>query len=122
VWKAALGSDGAGRRWQEWLAGLPPLRTRTCRRHHDGHPDHDVIGRAAAEVCRAYRLRLVQYLTAAGRRDDPTDLPRQQVRCLQLSPLVRARKLRAVPPPVRGKGEIDDREFFLTTAPGAAGG
>jgi hypothetical protein len=86
VWKAALGSDGAGRRWQDWLAGLPPLRTRTCR-------------------------RLVVVTPHRRRRGAERD-----------GRLVRARKLRAVPPPVRGKGEIDDREFFLTTAPGAAGG
>ncbi len=90
--------------------------------HHDGHPDHDAVGRAAVVVCTAYRLRLVQYLTAAWRRDDPADLPRRPLRHLPLSPLVRARKLRAIPTPLRGRGQVCGREFFLTGAAGATDG
>jgi LmbE family N-acetylglucosaminyl deacetylase len=36
---------------------------------HDGHADHDAVGRAAAAVCHAYRARLVEYLVTSWSSD-----------------------------------------------------
>jgi LmbE family N-acetylglucosaminyl deacetylase len=82
---------------------------------HDGHPDHNAVGRAAEMVCRTYNLRLVRYLCGAwtwARRDD---LPWRHVRQFVMPDVVHARKNRAVrrPATVCPEEPVADREYFL---------
>jgi LmbE family N-acetylglucosaminyl deacetylase len=83
---------------------------------HDGHPDHNAVGRAAATVCRAYGVRLVEYLVAAWSSAATDDIPWPRVRQLPLPPLLQLRKLRAVSWPGPGANGVipGDRELYLT--------
>jgi hypothetical protein len=65
-------------------------------------------------VSRAYRVRLLQYLSAACRHEDPPpDLPWSRCRHVPLSPLQCARKLRATASPIPRGGHLDSQELFL---------
>jgi hypothetical protein len=63
---------------------------------HDGHADHDAVGRAAAVVCHAYRARLVEYLVTSWSSADLHDVPWGRARQLPLTPLLHLRKLHAI--------------------------
>jgi hypothetical protein len=63
---------------------------------HDGHADHDAVGRAAAVVCHAYRARLVEYLVTSWSSADLHDVPWGRARQLPLTPLLHLRKLYAI--------------------------
>jgi LmbE family N-acetylglucosaminyl deacetylase len=52
---------------------------------HDGHPDHDAAGRAAAVAARASGARLVEYPLLAWTFRRPDELPWEDARCLALS-------------------------------------
>lgn len=84
---------------------------------HDGHPDHDAVGRAAEAVCHSYNLRLVRYLCATWGWAQPQDLPWPHARQFALSDDVRARKAAALPRPRAGASRnlepVADRELFL---------
>jgi len=82
---------------------------------HDGHPDHDAVGRAAEEVCHIYNLRLVRYLCAAWEWVQPQDLPWNHVRQFALADKELDRK-RAAMSRLRadaGQDPMADRELFL---------
>ncbi len=63
---------------------------------HDGHPDHEAAGRAAAEVARSSGACLVEYPLLMWRLSDPTDAPWEQMVRLDLAPEVRETKLAAI--------------------------
>lgn len=63
---------------------------------HDGHPDHDAAGRAAATAARASGARLVEYPLLAWTYRSPDELPWQDVRCLALSPERQEQKAAAI--------------------------
>jgi len=63
---------------------------------HDGHPDHDAVGRAAVTVCQAYRVRHVEYLVAAWGSTGPRRIPWLRARQLPLPPVLQLRKSSAV--------------------------
>lgn len=82
---------------------------------HDGHSDHEAVGRAAATVCDAYRIRLVEYLVTGWTGPGLAALPRDRARQLPLTPLLRARKMRAIAASLRAGHDapVADREVFL---------
>jgi LmbE family N-acetylglucosaminyl deacetylase len=82
---------------------------------HDGHPDHDAVGRAAAIVCQAYRVRLVEYLVAAWGSTGSHRIPWPRARQLPLPPVLQLRKSSAVSAPGLGTNGFvsGDREVFL---------
>jgi LmbE family N-acetylglucosaminyl deacetylase len=82
---------------------------------HDGHPDHNAVGRAAEMVCRTYNLRLVRYLCTTWTWAEPQDLPWRHVRQFVMPDDVHARKNRAVhrPATVCPEVPVADREYFL---------
>lgn len=63
---------------------------------HDGHPDHDAAGRAAAAAAHRTDARLLEYPVWAWHWSDPADLPWADVRCLPLSEDERALKATAL--------------------------
>lgn len=63
---------------------------------HDGHPDHDAAGRAAAEVARLSAARLVEYPLLMWRLRDPEQAPWEQMVRLDLGADVLATKLAAI--------------------------
>ena len=90
---------------------------------HDGHPDHDAAGRAAAAVCDTHRLRLFQFLVAAWRGPQRAEVPWELARSVPLSPLLGVRKNYAVPTVVHRDGPPGARELLLATAqPGGTHG
>jgi GlcNAc-PI de-N-acetylase len=82
---------------------------------HDGHPDHDAVGRAAMRVCRAYGVRPVEYLVAAWGSPGPHPIPWPRARQLPLPPVLQLRKSSAVcAPGLDTTGFVSgDRETFL---------
>jgi LmbE family N-acetylglucosaminyl deacetylase len=65
---------------------------------HDGHPDHDAVGRAAVIACATGGVRLVQYPVWAWHwaRPDTEDLPWDRVRHVALEPEVLLAKHHAI--------------------------
>lgn len=63
---------------------------------HDGHPDHDAAGRAAATAARASGARLLEYPLLTWSSASPDDLPWPAVTCLPLTPEVRDLKAAAI--------------------------
>lgn len=63
---------------------------------HDGHPDHEAAGRAAAEVARSSGACLVEYPLVMWRLSEPDDAPWEQMVRLDLAPEVRETKLAAI--------------------------
>ncbi len=63
---------------------------------HDGHPDHEAAGRAAAEVARQTGARLVEYPLLMWRLRDPEEAPWEQMVRLELCPEVLETKLAAI--------------------------
>jgi LmbE family N-acetylglucosaminyl deacetylase len=59
---------------------------------HDGHPDHDAAGRAAAEAAHRTGARLAEYPVRAWRDQAPDRAPWRRMRRLDLSPQARAAK------------------------------
>lgn len=59
---------------------------------HDGHADHDALGRAAAAVSSATGARLVQYPVWLWNWGEPTDLPWDRAITLGGTPQLLARK------------------------------
>jgi GlcNAc-PI de-N-acetylase len=82
---------------------------------HDGHPDHDAVGRAAGLVCQAYRIRQLDYLVAAWGSTDLHRIPWPRARQLSLPPVLQLRKSSAVSAPGLDSGGFvpGDRETFL---------
>lgn len=82
---------------------------------HDGHPDHDAVGRASSVVCQAYQVRHVEYLVAAWGSTDPHRIPWPRARQLPLPPVLQLRKSSAVSAPgLDTSGYMPgDRETFL---------
>jgi LmbE family N-acetylglucosaminyl deacetylase len=82
---------------------------------HDGHADHDAVGRAAAVVCHAYRARLVEYLVTSWSSAGLHGVPWGRARQLPLTPLLHLRKLHAISTlGLRADGSlVGDREIFL---------
>ena len=60
---------------------------------HDGHPDHDAVGRVAANACAALLVHLVEVPLWAWQWSFPGDrrIPWQRVRRIFLDPALRAR-------------------------------
>ena len=63
---------------------------------HDGHPDHEAAGRAAAEVARLSGARLVEYPLLMWRLSGPEEAPWEQMVRLDLDPEVLETKLAAI--------------------------
>ena len=65
---------------------------------HDGHPDHEAAGRAAARACRERGARLLEYPIWMWHWASPADrrVPWNRARCVRLSSLVMARKASAI--------------------------
>ncbi len=63
---------------------------------HDGHPDHDAAGRAAALAAAASGARLVEYPLLAWTHRRPEELPWDDVVCLGLSPERQEQKAAAI--------------------------
>lgn len=63
---------------------------------HDGHPDHDASGRAAAVAAESSGARLIEYPLLAWTHREPAELPWEQVTCLPLSNERREQKAAAV--------------------------
>ena len=74
------------------LAG--PVLLATWR--HDGHPDHEAVGRAAAAVARQRHLRLIEYVVWAPHRQRIDHRTGGRLRTIELSPPTLAAKGRAV--------------------------
>jgi len=53
---------------------------------HDGHPDHDATGRAAARACANAGVELARYLVWAWHWAEPARLPWGRARRIRLSP------------------------------------
>lgn len=95
---------------------------------HDGHPDHEAAGRAAAAAARRTGARLVEYPIWAWRHLDLDDLPWPRLRRLDLDEKLRARKRAAVLEHASQVAPLSDRagdavllgpdvlEHFLTTS------
>jgi LmbE family N-acetylglucosaminyl deacetylase len=60
---------------------------------HDGHPDHDAVGRVAANACAALLVHLVEVPLWAWQWSFPGDrrIPWQRARRIFLDPMLRAR-------------------------------
>jgi LmbE family N-acetylglucosaminyl deacetylase len=82
---------------------------------HDGHADHDAVGRAAAVVCHAYRARLAEYLVTSWSSAGLHGIPWDRARQLPLTPLLHLRKLHAISTLGLGADSsmVGDREIFL---------
>lgn len=63
---------------------------------HDGHPDHDAAGRAAAQVARLSGARLVEYPLLMWRLSAPEEAPWEHMVRLDLCPDVLETKLAAI--------------------------
>lgn len=63
---------------------------------HDGHPDHDAAGRAAAVAAESSGARLIEYPLLAWTHREPADLPWEQVTCLPLSAERQEQKVAAI--------------------------
>jgi len=63
---------------------------------HDGHPDHEAAGRAAATAARRTDATLVEYPVWWWHWGVPADAPWSAIRRLDLSDTARARKHRAI--------------------------
>lgn len=63
---------------------------------HDGHPDHEAVGRAAAAVAHRRELRLVEYAVWAGHRRRLGQRGRSRTHRVQLDPGAIVAKVRAV--------------------------
>jgi LmbE family N-acetylglucosaminyl deacetylase len=65
---------------------------------HDGHPDHEAVGRAAAEACRRVGARLWEYPIWMWHWAGPDDdrVPWQRARRFPLTPVLAARKATAI--------------------------
>lgn len=63
---------------------------------HDGHPDHEAVGRAAAVAARRTGARLVEYPVWAWHWGSEATLPWRDVRVVPLDPAARAAKRAAV--------------------------
>ena len=63
---------------------------------HDGHPDHEAAGRAAAAAALRTGARLAEYPVWMWHKDQPDDAPWPQMRRLDLSPQVTQRKWLAI--------------------------
>jgi len=63
---------------------------------HDGHPDHEAAGRAAATAARRTDARLVEYPVWWWHWGVPSDAPWAAIRRLGLSDSARSRKQRAI--------------------------
>lgn len=63
---------------------------------HDGHPDHEAVGRAAAAVTRRRALRLLEYVVWAPHRRRIDQRAGGRMRSIELSPATLAAKGRAV--------------------------
>lgn len=63
---------------------------------HDGHPDHDAAGRAAARVATACSARLVEYPLLMWRHLDPADAPWDRMTAVHLDDATLETKLAAI--------------------------
>lgn len=63
---------------------------------HDGHPDHEAAGRAAARVAAECRARLVEYPLLMWHHLDPADAPWAQMEVLRLDQVTLETKLAAI--------------------------
>ncbi|MGA8848004.1 MAG: PIG-L family deacetylase [Nocardioides sp.] len=63
---------------------------------HDGHPDHNAAGRAAAVAAESSGARLIEYPLLAWTHRDPDDLPWDQMTGLPLNGQVRVLKNAAI--------------------------
>ncbi len=63
---------------------------------HDGHPDHEAAGRAAATAARRTDAALVEYPVWWWHWGTPDDAPWSSIRSLRLTDLAKARKRRAM--------------------------
>lgn len=63
---------------------------------HDGHPDHEAVGRAAAAVAHRRALCLVEYAVWAGHRHRLERRGRSRTHRVQLDPAAIVAKVRAV--------------------------
>jgi LmbE family N-acetylglucosaminyl deacetylase/protein-L-isoaspartate O-methyltransferase len=63
---------------------------------HDGHPDHEAAGRAAAAAALRTGARLAEYPVWMWHKDQPDDAPWPQMRRVDLSPQVTQRKWLAI--------------------------
>lgn len=62
-------------RLQRLLAAqLPGIRTLIAPFEHDGHADHDSVGRVCLRLARHHRLRLLRYLIWGWHRYEPAQL------------------------------------------------
>ena len=63
---------------------------------HDGHPDHEAAGRAAAAAALRTGARLAEYPVWMWHKDQPDEAPWSQMRRINLSPQVAQRKWLAI--------------------------
>ena len=63
---------------------------------HDGHPDHEAAGRAAAQVARSSGAWLAEYPLVMWRLGEPDAAPWRQMVRLELAPQLRETKLDAI--------------------------
>lgn len=63
---------------------------------HDGHPDHDAAGRAAARVAAASQATLLEYPLLMWRRLEPAEAPWDQMAVLPLDEAALETKLAAI--------------------------
>lgn len=63
---------------------------------HDGHPDHDAAGRAAARVAAACEARLAEYPLLMWHRREPAEAPWEQMAVLPLDQATLEIKLAAI--------------------------
>lgn len=63
---------------------------------HDGHPDHDAAGRAAARAAAATGARLVEYPLVMWRHRTPDDVPWEHVAVVHLDEATLETKLTAI--------------------------
>ncbi len=63
---------------------------------HDGHPDHDEVGRAAQSACAEADARLMAYLVWAWHWAQPCELPWEKACRVELDDVVAWRKRRAL--------------------------
>lgn len=81
-------------------------------RREDTHPDHAAAGAAAAQACRAYRVRLLEYLPTGW--PDGTPVP-ESARSLVMSPVLNIRKRHAIAATVARDvpGQLASAEIYL---------